>query len=610
VSTSDRWQRWMRRGLIAFGVALLAYTISWFPLSEVADAVHGLGGWVLVTPVLCMCWFFASSFALHHLLDRRVPVRALMWNRVVGEGYNALVPAGGLGGEPFKLLHITRYVDKRTGVIALINDRMLDNAIAFGFSALCVGLGALWLDVEPAVLRTSMVIYAVVSGGVSLVIFVMIFTRITDRLGGRVARWIGATELEGNRLPRRQLLRALGWFLVARAFGVLEVALLFALLDLPVDAPTILFTTGAVAAAGFMGFFIPQGLGVTDGATVGIFSLLHLSGPAGIAFTLARRGRMLVCSMFGVLLHIAFGRRVAQAGARSVPPRHRFHRSVRAICTHYPLPFGDDWINRRLDRFFREPTWLVAPGRGAWPTMVLDVSHPLQRKFYYFPKLHGRYFRRLPFRRYLAHKLTPGATFLDVGSNVGFFSLLAAQLVGPTGRVYSFEPDPRIREALARSAAVNELPQVETFGVALSDRVGECTFHCAADGTASSLVPEAPGREARYVRTLTAQVTTLDQLVAEGLIKTERIALLKVDVEGEEARMIAGTRETLARAGYPAIWCEVRGPQGSTRAPNTYAAVRDHLAPLGYRPFWWNGQRCPVRDHEVVRRADVLFERP
>ncbi len=622
VSTVDRSgqiakrQRWIQRGLIAFGIGLLVYTISLFPLAQVADACRGLGGWVLVTPLLCMCWFLASSIALHHLLERRVPVRALMWNRVVGEGYNSLIPAGGFGGEPFKLLHITRYVDKRRGVIALLNDRMLDNAIAFGFSAACVGVGAFWLDVEPVALRTSMVIYAAVSGAVSLVIFVMTFTSITDRLGGRVARWIGATELEGKRLPRWCLLRALGWFLVARAFGVLEVALLFALLDIPVHVTTVVFTTGAVAAAGFLGFFIPQGLGVTDGATVGIFSLLHFTGPAGIAFTLARRGRMLIVSVFGVALHLVFGRTVArhaavEGAALAAPRQHRFHRSVRAVCTHYPLPFGDDWMNRRLDRFFRgEPNWIHAPGRGAWPTMVLDVSHTLQRKFYYFPKLHGRYYGRLPFRRYLAHKLKPGATFVDIGSNVGFFSLMAARLVGPTGRVYAFEPDPHIHEALARSASANAFLHLETFQFALSDRVEECTFHCAKDGTANSLVPEAPGREGRYARTLTTQVTTLDRLVVDGLIQPRGIALLKVDVEGEEARTIAGMRDTLEAAGHPAIWCEVRGPQGSTRAPNTFAAVRDALAPLGYQPYWWNdGDRRPVVDRDVVRRTDVLFER-
>ena len=131
------------------------------------------------------------------------------------------------------------------------------------------------------------------------------------------------------------------------------------------------------------------------------------------------------------------------------------------------------------------------------------------------------------------------------------------------------------------------------------------------DDTASSLVPEAPGHEHRNdAGTLTTPVTTLDALLRAGKLDPRGIALVKVDVEGEEARTVVGMRETLVAADYPSIWCEVRGPEGSSRAPNTYVAVRDRLKPLGYKPYWWSkaGTR-PVFDNEVVKRCDVLFER-
>ncbi|MBV8755705.1 MAG: FkbM family methyltransferase [Deltaproteobacteria bacterium] len=289
-----------------------------------------------------------------------------------------------------------------------------------------------------------------------------------------------------------------------------------------------------------------------------------------------------------------------------------FHRFLRAITRHYRLPFGDAWFNDRIDRFFRnrEPQWLLAPAAGAWPTMELDLTQKLQRKFFYFPKLHGWYYGRLPFRAFLTERLTPGSTFLDIGSNVGFFSLLAARLVGPTGRVYSFEPDPDTCEALRRSAQANGYTHLRTHQLALSDEVGELTFYRAKDGTANSLVPEAQGREARYERTLKTPVTTLDKLVADGTIDPRGIKAIKVDVEGAEPRTVAGMLEALRAADYPAIWCEVRGPRGSTRAPNTFVPVRDTLATIGYRPYIWKaGERRPVVDADVVKRTDVLFER-
>jgi uncharacterized membrane protein YbhN (UPF0104 family) len=65
-------------------------------------------------------------------------------------------------------------------------------------------------------------------------------------------------------------------------------------------------------AAGFIGGAIPQGLGVTEAATVGLFQLLHFAGPAAVAFALARRGRTLLVSVVGVTLHLMFGRAVTR----------------------------------------------------------------------------------------------------------------------------------------------------------------------------------------------------------------------------------------------------------------------------------------------------------
>lgn len=296
-----------------------------------------------------------------------------------------------------------------------------------------------------------------------------------------------------------------------------------------------------------------------------------------------------------------------------MPRSERLHRFLRAMFSLWPTRRGAAWMNRRLDRIFdgRAPNWLLAPGAGQWPTMELDVSINLMRKLFYFPKIYGRFYGDTPFRRFLEATLKPGSRFLDIGSNVGFFALMAARLVGPTGRVYAFEPEPDIHEALTRSARVNGYDHLEVFPFALSDREDELAFYRARDGTASSLVPEAPGKERRYERTLKARVTTLDRLVAEGKLDVSNLTAVKVDVEGEEVRTVTGMRESLAAGGYPPIWCEVRGPKGSTRAPNTYEGVRDALAPLGYKPFVWSeGGVQPVADGQIVERADVLFQRP
>jgi FkbM family methyltransferase len=285
---------------------------------------------------------------------------------------------------------------------------------------------------------------------------------------------------------------------------------------------------------------------------------------------------------------------------------------LRAIFSLYPTRQGAAWLNRGLGRWFSRPesVWLHAPGRGRWPTMMLDIADDLQRKLFYFPHLYGRFYGRAPLARFLVEQLGPGGRFLDIGANVGFFSLLAARLVGSTGRVFAFEPEPRMHQAIARSAEVNAFTQLVAFPLALSDREGELPFYRARDGTASSLVAEVPGREDRYSAVTRARVTSLDALIARGELALPPVDVVKVDVEGEEVRTVRGMRGYLVASGYPMIWCEVRGPHGSTRAPSTFRGVVGELVPLGYRPHRLvRGVPHPIAIENVRDRADVLFMR-
>jgi hypothetical protein len=305
-------RRWIERGLLVSGVALAAYMITRFPLSDIWKACRALGWGVLVTPFLCIGWYSASSRALQLLLGEKVPWRVLLWNRLVGEGYNALVPAAGMGGEPVKLAQLSRYVDTQHAVVALINDRLIENTIALLFSAAFVAAGALRLEVTAA-LRTTMLTYGAIAGAAGIAMAFVIFSNVTGRVGGKIAKWLGASSIADHRLPKWQVARAFGWTFVARCLGLVEIALLFTLLGVTVTPWTVIFTGAAVAAAGFVGGVIPQGVGITEAASVGIFDLLHFPGPAGIAFALARRGRMLLMSVLGVALHVVLGRRVAGA---------------------------------------------------------------------------------------------------------------------------------------------------------------------------------------------------------------------------------------------------------------------------------------------------------
>jgi FkbM family methyltransferase len=135
-------------------------------------------------------------------------------------------------------------------------------------------------------------------------------------------------------------------------------------------------------------------------------------------------------------------------------------------------------------------------------------------------------------RRYLQ----PGDTFVDVGANVGYLSLLAWTRVRPAGRVVAIEAHPRTCGFLTGNVRLNGFP-IETHNVAIGERPGELWFTSLRSDDQNHAVPAAAGRARVRVG-----VTTLDRLLGPTTID-----LLKIDTEGFELHVLAGAAATLER---------------------------------------------------------------
>ena len=130
-------------------------------------------------------------------------------------------------------------------------------------------------------------------------------------------------------------------------------------------------------------------------------------------------------------------------------------------------------------------------GSVAYPfTMDLNIADPLGASWYY----DHAYEPYAPFQpeHFLQHVLAPGDTYVDIGANAGFFSLVAAQLVGLSGWVICYEADPSNFEALERNIALNGSRNIEAIPLAVSDHNGTATLHRSiAHSGAHSLASEA-----------------------------------------------------------------------------------------------------------------------
>ncbi len=140
--------------------------------------------------------------------------------------------------------------------------------------------------------------------------------------------------------------------------------------------------------------------------------------------------------------------------------------------------------------------------------------------------------------------LRPGDRFLDVGANIGIYTLLAAKCVGQTGRVEAFEAGQRAYERLVENVRLNQLPHVRVHRAAISDNREPVRFLQTHDLTNRLAI------EGVDAATATEEVpaVTLDDVLDQT-----RFAMAKIDVEGAEPICFRGAAKSLA-AGNPPVW--------------------------------------------------------
>ena len=130
----------------------------------------------------------------------------------------------------------------------------------------------------------------------------------------------------------------------------------------------------------------------------------------------------------------------------------------------------------------------------------------------------------------MVQEIKSGGVFYDVGANVGFYSLLAASLIGP-GKVFAFEPLPANIEYLVQHLKLNDVKNVSTFELAISDQVGTSFFQTEETRAMGRLQASGNFRVA---------TSTLDSLIHEQTIPPPDC--VKIDIEGAEYRALLGAK--------------------------------------------------------------------
>ena len=200
--------------------------------------------------------------------------------------------------------------------------------------------------------------------------------------------------------------------------------------------------------------------------------------------------------------------------------------------------------------------------------ITLDLSDHIQRLVYM-----GAYERweTSVFSLNVKH----GMNVIDVGANIGYFTLLAARLVGPSGKVIAVEPEENAFSSLKKTVHENQINQVRLLKCGLGRTQGFANLPSAVNGNNSPSLFDDSNKNK-----LKIQIRTLDEIIENcGL---DRVDLLKVDVEGYEPEVFAGGEKALSSGRIRSILVEFN-KHWLEKAGWSSLKLRDYLVSHGFK---------------------------
>jgi len=203
--------------------------------------------------------------------------------------------------------------------------------------------------------------------------------------------------------------------------------------------------------------------------------------------------------------------------------------------------------------------------------------------------------------------IKPGFTVVDIGANVGYYSLLFGFGVGDRGKVHAFEANPRIKPLLQRNIETNLYSDRITFvNKAVTDKEGKIVLRVFQNYLGSSTIGELPfdyaQRDNDVIESLEVETITLDFYFGDNI---PQIDILKLDIEGCEPRALRGAEKTLARQKKILLICEFN-PSLLEMCGTNPRDFLQQLRSLGFamQVLELTGKLSQCSDDEILRLSD------
>ena len=241
--------------------------------------------------------------------------------------------------------------------------------------------------------------------------------------------------------------------------------------------------------------------------------------------------------------------------------------------------------------------------RTAWKILPYSMVQ-LIKKHHYLKLLRSPSSEKEPELKIIRYLVKPGDSVIDIGANIGVYSKILSELVGPDGHVYSIEPFPATFEILCYNARKLHLDNVEPINVAISDSQEIVTMALPFNSSGAETHYRASiitnTAETSKTEATNVQAATID---SKFLSESGTISFIKCDVEGHEPACIKGAAKFLARS--QAAWLiEISGePDDPDSAAHDVCKI---FHDQGYSAWWYDGSKLKKR-HPGDKSTNYFF---
>lgn len=253
-------------------------------------------------------------------------------------------------------------------------------------------------------------------------------------------------------------------------------------------------------------------------------------------------------------------------------------------------------------------------GESKQIALLLDDTNPNESHILTF--LRGGMSYEPDVTRIVQKILEPGDVFVDVGANVGYFTMLGSALVGPEGKVFAFEPDPKNIARIRHHCENNRVDNVEIISRPASDSVAEVNFWFNKSSSGGNALWN-PGEyfgdpQFNDGYSVMKSTTLADEFSTKGLTN---VKLVKIDTEGAEHAILRGTEGWLKNQSIPYIIAEMN-TFGLQKLGTSVDSFIDFMYSNGYLAFllYFDGRSpqfvCPGMEVSAAVISNFLFTTP